>query len=162
MEAPCTSKMWVHFYHTLVFYLCLGVLHYMQVMPGSMISGSLSTRHGTSSGCSWRNGLQYCGQLQVYWISSCGWLTRGGPSGWGLGEVLTTTHHKNISCYKMFKQKASDLDWYFGTIKQRKRDSRFGTSNVWSLYKAGSLTAAAARELARYLLGFTRTKLVNL
>jgi hypothetical protein len=33
---------------------------------------------------------------------------------------------------------------------------RFGTSNVWSLHRAGSLTAAA-RELARYLLGFTST-----
>jgi hypothetical protein len=33
--------------------------------------------------------------------------------------------------------------------KQRKRDTRFGTWNVRSLYKAGSLTAAA-RELARY------------
>jgi len=25
----------------------------------SVISGSLSQRHGTSSGCGWRNGLQY-------------------------------------------------------------------------------------------------------
>ena len=33
--------------------------------------------------------------------------------------------------------------------KQRKRDMRFGTWNVRSLYRAGSLTAAA-RELARY------------
>jgi hypothetical protein len=31
-----------------------------------------------------------------------------------------------------------------------KRDLRFGTQNVRSLYRAGSLTAAAARELARY------------
>ena len=35
--------------------------------------------------------------------------------------------------------------------KQRKRDMRFGTWNVRSMYKAGSLTAAA-RELARYEL----------
>ena len=36
-------------------------------------------------------------------------------------------------------------------LKQWKRDMRFGTWNVRSLYRAGSLTAAAAaaRELAR-------------
>jgi hypothetical protein len=34
-------------------HLCLG-------LP-SVISGSLSTRHGTSSGCGWRNGHQYGG-----------------------------------------------------------------------------------------------------
>ena len=34
--------------------------------------------------------------------------------------------------------------------KQRKRDMRFAAWNVRSLYRAGSLTAAA-RELARYL-----------
>jgi hypothetical protein len=33
--------------------------------------------------------------------------------------------------------------------KQRKRDKRFGTWNVRSLYRSGSLTAAA-RELSRY------------
>ena len=35
--------------------------------------------------------------------------------------------------------------------KQRKRDMRFGTWNDISLYRAGSLTAAAT-ELARYKL----------
>jgi len=35
--------------------------------------------------------------------------------------------------------------------KQRKKDMRFGTWNVRSLYRAGSLTAAA-RELSRYKL----------
>jgi len=35
--------------------------------------------------------------------------------------------------------------------KQRKRDMRFGTWNLRSLYRAGSLTAAA-REIARYKL----------
>jgi len=34
---------------------------------------------------------------------------------------------------------------------QRKRDMRFGTWNVRSLYRAGSFTAAV-RELARYKL----------
>ena len=35
--------------------------------------------------------------------------------------------------------------------RQRKRDLRFGTWNVRSLYRAGSLTAVA-RELSRYKL----------
>ena len=35
--------------------------------------------------------------------------------------------------------------------KQREKDMRFGTWNIRSLYRAGSLTAAA-RELARYKL----------
>ena len=33
-----------------------------------------------------------------------------GPPAWGLDEVLTTAHSKNISCYKMFTQKDSDVD----------------------------------------------------
>jgi hypothetical protein len=35
----------------------------------------------------------------VYRISSCGQPTKGGPPAWGLGEVLTTPHHKNYHCY---------------------------------------------------------------
>ena len=38
--------------------------------------------------------------------------------------------------------------------KQRKRDMRFGTLNVRSLYRAGSLTAAAW-ELVRYKIIFS-------
>jgi len=37
-----------------------------------VISGSLPPRHGASSGCGWRNGLQYGGWLRIYWISSRG------------------------------------------------------------------------------------------
>jgi hypothetical protein len=36
----------------------------------AVISGSLSPRHGASSGCGWRNGLRYGGYLRIYWISS--------------------------------------------------------------------------------------------
>ena len=36
--------------------------------------------------------------------------------------------------------------------KQRKRDMRFGTWNVRSLYGSVSLTAATGREIARYKL----------
>jgi len=44
--------------------------------------------------------------------------------------------------------------------KQRKRDMRFGTWNVRSLYRGGSFTAAA-RELVRYkfdLVGVQRVR----
>ena len=82
------------------------------------------------------------GFLWIYWKSSRGQPTRGGPPALGLGEVLTTLHRKNISCYKMFTQKASDLDWYFVRPKQWKMDMRFGNWNVRSLYRVGSHTAA--------------------
>ena len=29
---------------------------------------------------------------------------RCGPPAWGLGKVLTTPHHKNVSCYGTFVQ----------------------------------------------------------
>ena len=35
---------------------------------------------------------------------------RDGPPVWELGEMLTTSHRKNILRYGMFTQKASDLD----------------------------------------------------
>jgi hypothetical protein len=65
------------------------------------VSGSLSPRYGASSGCGWRNGLHYGGWLRMYWISSRGQPTRGSPPAWGLGEVVTTPHLKNVSCYEM-------------------------------------------------------------
>jgi len=65
--------------------------------------------------------------------------------------MLTIPHLKNISCYEPFTKKASDLDYTLVLPKQRKRDMRFVTWNVRSLYRAVSLTAAA-RELAIYKL----------
>ena len=35
---------------------------------------------------------------------------KGGPPAWGLCEVLTIPHHKNVSCYESFTKKALDLD----------------------------------------------------
>jgi len=32
-------------------------------------------------------------------------MTRGGPPAWGLGEALTTAHHKNVSFYKHSQRK---------------------------------------------------------
>ena len=74
-----------------------------------MINGSLSPRHGVSSGCRWRNSLQYGGYLRTYWMSGRGQPTWGDAPQWGLGEVLTTPVRKNVSCWKPFT-KASDLD----------------------------------------------------
>ena len=65
-----------------------------------MISRSLSPRHGTSSGCVWRNGLQYGQQLRIYWIKSRGHPTRGGPSALNFSELLTSPHRKTWPCYK--------------------------------------------------------------
>jgi hypothetical protein len=60
-----------------------------------MIRGSLSPRHGASSGCGWRNGLQYGGKLRIHSISIREQPEKGGPPAWGLGEVLTTPHRKS-------------------------------------------------------------------
>jgi len=35
---------------------------------------------------------------------------RGGSPAWELGEVLTTSHLRNVSCYGMFTLKSSDLN----------------------------------------------------
>jgi hypothetical protein len=43
-------------------------------------------------------------------VSSHGQPTRGSPPAWGLGEGLTTPHHKSMYCYETLIQKASDLD----------------------------------------------------
>jgi hypothetical protein len=49
---------------------------------------------------------EYGGQLR---ICSCGQPTSGGPKAWGLGEVLTTPHRKELPCYETYR-KALDLD----------------------------------------------------
>ena len=64
-----------------------------------------------------------------------------------LGEVLTTPHRKSWLCYEQEQMPRTWTDT-FVRLKQWKSDMRFGTWNVRSLYRAGSL-AAADRELAR-------------
>ena len=61
------------------------------------LSGSLSPRHGVSSGSGWRNSLQIWRVVRIYWISSRGQPTKGGPPAWKLGEVLTSPHLKNLT-----------------------------------------------------------------
>jgi len=53
-----------------------------------------------SSGYGWKNGLQCGGQLRIYSVNSHGQLTKYGSPAWGLGEVVTTPHHKNWPFYK--------------------------------------------------------------
>jgi hypothetical protein len=86
----------------------------------AVIIGSLSPRHGASSGCGWWNGLQYGGQLRICWISSSGQPTRGGPPAWRWGEVLTTPHRKNWLCYET-RTLVSGVDCYFGAIQAKKK-----------------------------------------
>jgi len=38
---------------------------------------------------------------------------RGSPPAWGLGEVVTTSHHKNGPCFET-DTCASGLNWSFG------------------------------------------------
>ena len=82
------------------------------IFKHTAISVCLWPRHCASSGCGWRNGLQYGGYLRIYWISSRGQPTRSGPSAWELGEVLTIPHGKNVSSYEIFTREAPDPDFY--------------------------------------------------
>jgi hypothetical protein len=59
-----------------------------------LISGSLSPRHGASSGCGWRNDLHTWIAANI--LSSRGQSTRGGPPAWGFGDALTTPHRKTF------------------------------------------------------------------
>ena len=75
----------------------------------SMISGSLSPRHGAFPCCGWRNGLQYGGKLRIHSISSREQPARGGTPAWGLGGVLKTPHRKTWPSFETDKF-ASGLD----------------------------------------------------
>jgi hypothetical protein len=49
---------------------------------------------GTASECE--------GYLRIYRISCRRCPTRGGPPAWGLGEMVTFLHPKNVRCYETF------------------------------------------------------------
>jgi len=53
-----------------------------------VLSESLSSRHGKSSGGGW-----IYREVWLYWISSRRVLCRGGPPIWELSEGLITIHH---------------------------------------------------------------------
>jgi hypothetical protein len=106
-----------------------------------MISGSLSSRHGASSGYGWREGLQYGGYLQIYWINTHRRPKGGVPPAWAMDEV-TTSHRKN---WHRQETDTRALAWTDPLVlpKQWKGDMRFGTWNMSILYRSGSLITAA-------------------
>jgi hypothetical protein len=71
-------------------------------------------------------------------ISSRGHPPRGGPPSWGLGEGLTTFHLKKkpvAKCHKWPQTWADSLE----QAMKWKMDMRFGTWDVRSVYRAGTL-----------------------
>ena len=64
----------------------------------SVISGSLSPRYGASLGCGWRNDLQIEFEASNIFNKPSRTAERGGPVAWGLGEVLTNPHLRNLPC----------------------------------------------------------------
>ena len=68
----------------------------------------------------------------------------------GLGQVLTIPHHKKYHVTNRSHRPRTKTDSLV-RVQQSKTDMRFGTRNVTSHYRSGSLTAAA-REFARYKL----------
>jgi hypothetical protein len=64
---------------------------------------------------------------------------------------LTTLHHKNKLVTKNLTELRTWTDSLDKRPKLRNMDMRFGTWNVRSLYKAGSLMTVS-RELTRYKL----------
>jgi hypothetical protein len=122
---------------------------YASFMP-PMLSGSLVTT-------AWRDlrlrmeekASRYGGQLRIYWISSRGQPTRGGPPAWGLGGGVTTPHRKKkkhvTKCHRGPRNWTDTLE----RPKAKKMDMRFGTWNVRSLYRPGSLKPVSG-ESAKY------------
>jgi hypothetical protein len=74
----------------------------------------------------------------------------GGPPVWGLDMRLTTPHRKNKLVTK-FKEPGAWTDSLEKQPKRRNMDMRFGTWNIRSLYKAGSLMtlSGGGGDLAR-------------
>jgi len=71
----------------------------------------------------------------------------GGPPAWRLGEVLTTLRLKTGIVTKEMHVCRTWTDILYDLSNGKVY--RFNNWNMWSLYMAGPLTAAA-RELARY------------
>jgi hypothetical protein len=74
---------------------------------------------------------------------------RGWSSSLGVGRVLAIPHHKTLTCYETYHT-APDHS-LVKLHKHRKIYMRFGTWNVRSLYRIGSLKTAAG-ELGKYTL----------
>jgi hypothetical protein len=102
--------------------------------------GPLSTRHSASS---------VCGQGRCEYSAQ---PTTGDPQAWRLGVGITCSliiKNRNVTNY--VREPLAWADSFIKRPKLRNMDMRFGTWNVRSLYRAGSLKAVS-RELARYML----------
>ena len=84
---------------------------------------------------------------------------KGWSSSLGVGEVLTILTVKTDFVANHEELPRTWIDTLVRP-KHRKRGMRFGTWNVKSLYRAGSLTAAA-RELGRYKLDLVHVQEVR-
>jgi hypothetical protein len=93
-------------------------------------------------------------------ISSHGQMTRGGPPSSGLGVGLTTLHHKIKFVTNNLHKSRTRADSLDKQPKLRNMDMRFGTWNVRSFYRAGSLKTVS-REIGRYKLGFVGVQEVS-
>jgi hypothetical protein len=113
--------------------------------------GTLSPQHGASSGCGWRNGLQLWRSVANILNKKPRTDNKGRSSSLGLGVGLTTLHRKNKLVSKNLTEPRTWTDSLDKRSKLRNMDMRFGTWNVRSLYRAGSLMTVS-RELARYKL----------
>ena len=74
----------------------------------------------------------------------------GGPPAQGFDEPLSNLRREKYHVTKHSTRPRIRNELLVQT-KQRKRDMKFGTSNIRSLYRSGSFTTAS-RELARYKL----------
>jgi hypothetical protein len=73
--------------------------------------------------------------------------------------MANNSSYKQTVCYKMIHGVSGFMD-SLEQPQQRKMDMRFGTRNVGSLYRAGSLTTVA-REIARYKLDLVEVQEVR-
>jgi len=99
----------------------------------------------------WGKASSYGGYVWIYSIRSSREPTRGGPPSWGLGVGLTTPHRLTLKkefVPKCFKAPRTWTDPLART-KQCKKDMRFGTWNVRSLYWVGAMKSAVG-ELEKY------------
>ena len=74
-----------------------GNIIYSMLNVAPVISGSPSARHGASSGCGWRNGIQIWRVAANIFNKQSRIVDGGSPPGWGLGELLRTPRRKNVT-----------------------------------------------------------------